>query len=219
MPERVFIHPSEIILINQNVELKSFDDLLNRINERQHYFLHTLEMLMAHSDLEHPAGWEKIIVLADGSHRKFRDSRRKNDNLFTGKMLCTLASVAMADGIYSLVNKYQLPVSVQVGLTHGYYNGEDWKTSRPLGGSPHNVVRLIDHLKDRCIYFDSTYSQINHRFSGRIVQIPESDYEVFYHCQPSEETFCSAQKEKEYRLSTADFWDNPLYQRLLKVFN
>lgn len=217
------IDQNRIISAHEKTTVSSLDALTKHVKNRQHYFINALELAI--NSPGQAEGWQKFSQSDTGQIKKHDLSRNKESGVFTGSLWCIFSSLALAMAVEDMTQDSQ-NFSIEVGEVNTSYNGEEWHKTSPssLSTSPtHTIMKVTDKTTSEAIYYDPTYAQINHKYAGQIVVIPESEFQTMYQNPQGRVTFSTPARYnvEEYRRSIREsvFNGEEKFNRLVNTIN
>lgn len=167
------IRTSDIIVPEQS-PLTSFADIEQFLDNRSGLFISRLAAITRYSG----RGFEDIAIDDQGIIVKSK-AERSSRNLFTGKSLCIVASLAIRDGLRRKLNFQEFSVDTVSILTD--FHAENWNdTVYRSSVGRHEIAAVKDMRANDTLYIDPTYPQVNHKTAGRIACIPDTLVETMY---------------------------------------
>jgi hypothetical protein len=172
------IELNQVVDTTQKKEIKTLDELLQHVAERQAYFISTLAAVLHEEDRF--TGWQSIEKNPDDSVEKWDIEGEQKNGIFTGQYWCVTAAVAIGEALQQIVKKNNLQIVIEIANIDTDFYAENG-VSRVLKDTllSHTILKITDQNK-KSYFIDPTYAQVDHRFSGKIVIIPESQYDQLY---------------------------------------
>jgi hypothetical protein len=172
------IELNHIIDKTQKKEIKTVDELLQHVAERQAYFTSTLAAIV--SQEKYFTGRQIIGRNNDGTILKQDVESEELEGIFTGQYWCATAAVAIGEALENIAATNGFQVTVEIANISTDFFAEDGP-NRTLqdGAFSHTILKVTDP-DQKSHYIDPTYAQVDHRFSGKIVIIPEHQFNDLY---------------------------------------
>jgi hypothetical protein len=168
------IRKNDILHRTETVNLSSFEEIRNRLEQRSALFTSRLAAISRFTG----RGVEHIELDKHNMVVK-RPADRYPKDLFTGQALCIVASHAVRDGLRGMVNPESFVIAT-VGLKTDF-QAERWGDidHKPKIGE-HDIVEITEAASGAVMYVDPTYAQVDHRTAGKIAVFPDAELEKKY---------------------------------------